>query len=55
VSNLWPSRYSEYQDLFYKIIKQKYKSRMGYPKITCWLNENGYKALINVRYQEQIL
>ena len=45
VSNLWSSRYSEYQDLLYKIIEQKQKSGMGYLKIACWLNENAYKTI----------
>ena len=45
MSNLWSSRYSEYQDLLYKIIEQKQKSGMGYRKIARWLNENAYKTV----------
>ena len=40
--NLLISPYSEYQSELHDTIKNLYDEGLGYRKIACWLNENGY-------------
>ena len=35
-------RYSPYQQVLWKIIRDKHKTGMGYRRISDWLNEHGY-------------
>ena len=37
-------RYSPYQQVLWKIIRDKHNTGMGYRRISKWLNENGYKT-----------
>ena len=38
-------RYSPYQQVLWKIIRDKHNTGMGYRRISDWLNEHGYKTL----------
>ena len=37
-------RYSPYQQVLWKIIRDKHNTGMGYRRISDWLNEHGYKS-----------
>ena len=43
-SHLNKIRYSPYQQELWEIIKEKHDTGMGYRRISCWLNEHGYKT-----------
>ncbi len=43
-SHLKKIRYSPYQQELWEIIKEKHDTGMGYRRISCWLNEHGYKT-----------
>ena len=43
-SHLKKNRYSPYQQEVWEIIKEKHDTGMGYRRISCWLNEHGYKT-----------